>query len=210
MRITSRKAVLRAALIAGVGVGGGLVIATSTANAAPRATDATSPVVVSRISVTTGPQTGGTQVTLQGKDLATADPDTGDFNTPTVTFTVPAATKDGTPTTATVASDDVQVLSDKVLVVETPTIAAAGKATVTVTNGSDTSVTTKAPVFTFTAAAPEVTDLSATDDAITSEAGGTLTITGTYLGDKTTKVLVGGKAAVVSAGSATSLTATAP
>jgi hypothetical protein len=256
MSTTQNKAAVRVAVIAGVALSVAGTTATANAETTPAGSSAavqsagapaatpstagltaqpgvlvaagnTAPVTVSRVSVATGSQAGGTVLTVLGANLAEevveapadpapADPAPADpapaatttavsWTTPTVTFTIPAV-KGGTATTIT--AEDVTVLSDGAVRVVVPPSAVVGKSVVSVTNGTASSSTTKGPAFTYTAAAPVVSSVAGT---LTSEAGGTVTINGTYLGDKATKVLIGGKAAKVSTDStASTLTVTAP
>src|SRR4051794_12158750 len=154
MNNNHKKAVLSAALVAGValGVGGtaapaladtgsGVHAPTGAATTGAATTSATgeaatpqsapgntAPVTVSRISVATGSQAGGTRITAQGSTLAT-DPSSGGevpYSKPTVPFTTPATTRGGRAITATAAPGNVTVVSPGTIRVVTPSIPLAG------------------------------------------------------------------------------------
>ncbi|MGQ7294955.1 IPT/TIG domain-containing protein [Quadrisphaera sp. KR29] len=198
--MSKRTLALRVAAVAGAT---GITLGLSSLCSVAFAADAPSLPVLSRISVATGSQAGGTVVTLSGTDLSTSTPgeedgDAPELSKPVVTFSVAATTKEGSPTTAVVDEDDVEVISTGVVRVVTPKILAAGKATITVKDGADTGTPgAKTPTFTFGAAVPTIADEGGvTAEKVTSEDGGSITVNGEFLGDaKTVKVLVGGKAA---------------
>lgn len=140
--------------------------------------------VVSAISPTTGPVSGGTRVTITGTDLAGG----------TVAFAGSAATNVScTATTCTATSP----------------AGAAGTADVTVTTSGGTSDTTPADQFTYLTPSPPVPTVTGVSPAAGPPGGGnTVTITGTHLSGAT--VSFGLEAAPPGSCTATSCTVKAP
>jgi sporulation protein YlmC with PRC-barrel domain len=254
MNNTHKKAVMRAAVIAGVALGASATGAVANAQTGPvqpsaeasapssagnpggvipRSTGVssagnafifpdqnTAPVAVSRISVSSGSQAGGTTMTIVGTNLASQTIRSLTSQTmgaqsivpagTTVTFTIPAATRGGRATEFVVGAEDVTVVSSNIIRVTTPGVPVAGRATVTVTNGLVSSPSAGAPAFTFTPAAPSISAEDGVVGEVTSEAGGTVTINGAYLGDTKSTVLIGGKAATVTLNNGSSMAVTVP
>ena len=141
--------------------------------------------VVSGISPSSGPNGGGTSVTITGSSLT---------GVTAVSF-------------GTVAASNVIVESDSAVVATAPAHA-DGTVNVTVTNPAGTSAAVAADQYTYAAAAPTVTSVSPATGP--SGGGTTVTITGTGFTDAT-GVSFGSTAATnVSVESATSITALAP
>ena len=114
-----------------------------------------SPPTVTGVVPTSGPEAGGTSVTISGTNFTTAT--TVDFGT--------------------MAVSSFDVVNDTTITTDSPAATAPGAVDVTVSNPDGTSPTSPADQFTYTAAAaPVVTGLSPTSGP---EAGGTLvSITG--------------------------------
>jgi len=146
------------------------------------------PPAITSVSPSSGPTAGGTPVTISGSG----------FGTTTATNTVTIGTAAATVTAASATS----------LTVTTPA-GSAGAAAVVVTNTSDELSVSDAGAYTYIAP-PAITSLSPSSGPT---AGGTpVTISGSGFGTTiaTNTVTIGGKAATVTAASATSLTVTTP
>jgi hypothetical protein len=139
------------------------------------------PPVVTAVSPSTGPTSGGTTVTITGSDLGAAT--AVDFGA----------------TPATVTTDSASSIT-----VVSP--AGTGGVDVTVSTAGGTSATSVSDQFTYEGA-PVVTGIAPTTGP--ASGGTSVTITGSNLGSATA-VDFGGTAATITADSATSITATAP
>nr|WP_276610689.1 IPT/TIG domain-containing protein [Kineococcus siccus] len=142
---------------------------------------------LTRLSVASGPATGGTAVTVTGSNLAA----------------VTAVTVGGVPARFALTA----VAGANQLLVTTPA-RGAGPAQVRLVAPGGTSAATTASVFTYAAAVPAVTRLSAT--TVSTAGGETVTVTGTGLGEVTRVTAGGVVAATLTRTSPTSLSFPVP
>ncbi len=141
--------------------------------------------VVSGISPASGPNSGGTSVTISGSGLTGVS---------AVSF-------------GTVSASSLTVESDTTVIATAPAHA-DGTVDVTVTNPAGTSATVAADQYTYTAAAPAVTSVAPATGP--SGGGTTVTITGTGFSDATAVSFGSTPATDLAVASATLITALAP
>ncbi len=139
---------------------------------------------VTSLGTSSGPVAGGTSVVITGVSFSSAT--TVNFGATSATFTI---------------NSDTQITA-------TSPAGAAGIVDVTVTNSNGTSTTSSADQFTYTAAAPTISNVTPSTG---STAGGTsVTITGTNFVSGTTVTIGGVSATGVSVTNSTTLTANTP